>query len=98
MKVRIIQVPYDSGHRSTRMGGGPEHFVRNGVVRRLRGEGHDVRLDCVEAQSLFRAEIGTAFELYRTLAGRVRLAYDNGEFPLVLSGNCNSSLGTVAGI
>ena len=31
MRIQIVQVPYDAGHRSVRMGGGPEHFVRNGV-------------------------------------------------------------------
>lgn len=98
MKVQIIQVPYDSGHRGLRMGGGPEHFVRNGVGRRLRDCGFDVGVDCVEAQSPFRAEIKTAFELLRTLAARVGSADGAGRFPLVLSGNCNSSLGTIAGI
>jgi arginase len=98
MKVQIIQVPYDSGHRSVRMGGGPEHFVRNGIERVLRAEGHDVCVESVEAQGTFRAEIKTAFELYRALAGRVRSADNHGAFPLVLSGNCNSSLGTVAGV
>ena len=80
------------------MGGGPEHFVRNGVGQTLRDCGFDVDIDCIEAQSPFRAEIKTAFELYRTLAVRVGAAYADGIFPLVLSGNCNSSLGTVAGI
>jgi len=80
------------------MGGGPEHFVQSGIAQALRGDGYDVSVDCVEAQGPFRAEIKTAFELYRTLAGRVRSAYDRGAFPLVLSGNCNSSLGTVAGV
>jgi arginase len=98
MKVQIIQVPYDSGHRGIRMGGGPEHFVENGIEEVLGDEGYDVYVDCLEAQSPFRAEIKTAFELYRTLAERVRSAYSNGIFPLVLSGNCNSALGTVAGI
>jgi arginase len=98
MKVQIIQVPYDSGHRSLRMGGGPEHFVQNGVEQLLRDCGFDVHIDCVEAQSAFRAEIKTAFELYRALAERVSSAYADGIFPLVLSGNCNSSLGTVAGV
>ena len=98
MKAQIIQVPYDSGHRSIRMGSGPEHFVQRGVEDALRHEGHDVYIHCVEAQSQFRAEIKTTFELYRSLAERVRLAYNNGFFPLVLSGNCNASLGTVTGI
>jgi len=98
MKVHIIQVPYDSGHRSIRMGSGPEHFVQHGIADALRDEGHDVDVQCVEASSEFRAEIRTAFELLRALAERVRVAYNNGAFPLVLSGNCNGSLGTLAGI
>lgn len=80
------------------MGAGPEHFVRNGVEQILLDCGFDVYLDCIEAQSFFRAEIKTAFELYRILAERVGSAYASGRFPLVLSGNCNSSLGTVAGV
>lgn len=98
MKVQIIQVPYDSGHRSLRMGCGPEHFLRNGLEQVLREEGYDVFVDCVEPDSPFRAEIKTAFELYRQLAEKVRLAHNNRIFPLVLSGNCNSALGTLAGV
>jgi arginase len=37
-------------------------------------------------------------ELVRRLADRVRRSLDDGAFPLVLAGGCNSSLGTAAGI
>jgi arginase len=80
------------------MGGGPEHLVHHGIADALRDDGHDVYVHCVEATSQFQAEIKTAFELHRTLAERVRFAYNNEAFPLVLSGNCNGSLGTIAGI
>ncbi|HYO90867.1 MAG TPA: arginase family protein, partial [Pyrinomonadaceae bacterium] len=98
MKVRIIQVPYDSGQRSVRMGAGPEHFIQNGLARILQTDGHEVQVESVEARSAFRAEIKTAFELCRSLAERVRESDLQGSFPLVLSGNCNSSLGTLGGI
>ena len=45
-----------------------------------------------------RAEITRVMELVCRLAGRVRRAVDEGAFPLVLAGGCNSSLGTAAGI
>ena len=80
------------------MGAGPENFIQNGIAQVLRDCGYDASVECVEAQSSFRAEIKTAFELYRLLAERVGSAYENGTFPLVLSGNCNSSIGTVAGV
>ena len=53
MKIQITQVPYDSGHRSVRMGRGPEHFVLNGVDETLRRNGHEVYADTVEATSSF---------------------------------------------
>ena len=80
------------------MGGGPEHFVQNGVEQQLRDSGHEVETVSIEAPGSFRSEIKTAFELNRLLAKRVGSAYEAGIFPLVLSGNCNSSLGTLAGI
>jgi arginase len=98
MRIQIIQVPYDAGHRSVRMGRGPEHFVRNGVDEILRGNGHTVHTDLIEASDAFRTEIKTAFELHKLVAERVRTAAQHARFPLVLSGNCNISVGTVAGL
>lgn len=98
MKVQIIQVPYDSGHRGLRMGAGPEYFVNHGLEEALRECDYDVGVECIEADDSFRAEIKTTFELYGTLAKRVARAYRRGAFPLVLSGNCGSSLGTVSGV
>jgi arginase len=80
------------------MGAGPEHFIKSGLVQLLQDEGYEVQVETVEAESSFRAEIKTAFELCRLLAERVREAYSKGIFPLVLSGNCNNSLGTLAGL
>jgi len=96
--IEIIAVPYDSAHRNVRMGAGPEHFINNGVESFLCERGYDVHLDSIEADASFPSEIKTAFELNRLLAERVRACTTEERFPLVLSGNCNSSLGTVAGI
>lgn len=96
--IEIIRVPYDSAHRNARMGAGPEHFINNGVESFLRDKGYDVHLDSIETDDFFQSEIKTAFELNRLLAERVRACITKQRFPLVLSGNCNSSLGTLAGI
>jgi arginase len=80
------------------MGRGPEHFVRNGVDETLRYDGHEVHTDIVEVTSFFRTEIKTAFELHKLVAERVRSAAQQGRFPLVLSGNCNTSVGTITGL
>ena len=44
------------------------------------------------------AEVATAFELDRLVAEQVREAVAEGAFPLVLSGNCNTAVGTIAGL
>ena len=80
------------------MGRGPEHFIQQRVDLLLQNQGHEVQVDCIEAADPFRAEISTAFELDRLLAEHVKTASFQNRFPLVLSGNCNSCLGTLAGI
>ncbi|HYP38913.1 MAG TPA: arginase family protein [Chloroflexia bacterium] len=97
-KVQIIAISYDSGHRSVRMGKGPNHLLEHGLDDRLRAEGHDVRVQYIEAESAFPLEVGTSYELYRSLADCVRVACEAGRFPLVLAGNCGSVLGTTAGV
>jgi arginase len=96
-QIQILLVPYDSGHRSLRMGGGPEHLVDNGLAQVLEADGHEVFVETVDSQSDFRAEVQTQFGLYRSLAEHVAGARRNGKFPLVLSGNCGATVGAIAG-
>ena len=99
VKVRILQVSYDSGHRGLRMGSGPRHLVENGLPERLRAGGHEVRAEEIEAEGSFPAEIATAFGLHRLAAVRVREVCGLGEWSLMLSGNCNTSaVGTLAAL
>ena len=98
MNIQIIQVPYDSGHKGIRTGRGPEHFLQHGIDQVLRDHGHQVGSCRIESQASLTTEIGTAFELNRLLAEQVRSAISSRMFPIVLAGNCNSCLGTLAGI
>lgn len=98
MNIQIIQVPYDSGHKSIRTGRGPEYFLQHSVDQILRDRGHQVGSYRIESTTSFATEIGTAFELNRLLAKQVSSAISRNMFPIVLAGNCNSCLGTLAGI
>lgn len=98
MQVQLFQAPYDSGQRGARMGKGPLAFIERGLAARLRAQGWNVEVETIEAISPFRAEIRTAFELCRALAQHVQQAREQGAFPLILSGNCISSLGGIAGV
>ncbi len=98
MNIQIIQVPYDSGYKGIRTGRGPEYFLQHGLDQILRDCGHQVDSYRVESQAPLTTEIGTTFELNRLLAQQVNSAASRKIFPTVLAGNCNSCLGTLAGI
>jgi arginase len=98
MSIQTILVPYDSGYRGQRMGRGPLHLSERGVHERLRAQGHDVSETTVDVSTTFPTELGTSFALYRAVSERVSSATTRGAFPIVLAGNCGSSLGTVSGV
>lgn len=97
MAIEIIQVPYDSGHRGARMGRGPLHLMAAGLMDRLQAFAPTTSA-IVEVRSSFVTEIGSSFELHRAVSAAVGAAISSGNLPLVLSGNCNSAIGTVAGL
>jgi arginase len=98
LDIRIVAVPYDSGHPDLRMGAGPEHLLNNGLGEELRSEGRGPSVTTVRHEREPTAEVATAFELHSLLSNRVRRAIGDGEFPLVLSGNCNTAaVGSLAG-
>jgi arginase len=100
MHVQIILVPYDTARRGWRSGAGPEHLLHAGLVGHLRAKGHSVaEPELIEADATQPpAEIATGFELMRKVAVAVRAAREAGRFPLVLSGNCNASVGALSGL
>lgn len=99
MNVQLLAVPYDSGHRGARMGAGPEALLDAGLEDALRDNGHVVhtRIAEIPADS-WHAEIETSFELMRMLSRAVREAIESERLPIVLAGNCNTAIGTIAGL
>lgn len=98
MDVRILVVPYDSGHRAVRMGRGPLHLIEYGLEDTLESAGHAAKVIMIDSDLEPPTEGAVAFDLARSIAAQVRAARDAGAFPLVLAGNCFSALGTVAGL
>jgi arginase len=96
--IRIIAVPYDSGHQDRRMGAGPQHLLDNGLGASLRPDGRGVSITTVRHEREPPAEVATAFELQGLVSRQVRAALDEGQLSLVLSGNCNTAaIGSLAG-
>ena len=89
MKPHVLKVPFDSGHRCERMARGPGYLLSNGVLA-----GAPVK----SIETAMIAEVQCAFDLNRQISRRVREITEAGDFPILLSGNCNSALGTVSGL
>lgn len=99
MRVDLLSVPYDSGMRGVRMGAGPDALLASGLVNRLTAGGHEVTHSAIELpEGGFFPEVQAAFALDRSLARSVSASIARGAFPMVLSGNCITSIGTIAGI
>ncbi|GAB2756602.1 arginase family protein [Amycolatopsis magusensis] len=93
--TRLILSPFDSGHREQRMGAGPSALLRGGADRLLAAD----QVVTVELENPgFTQEVRTATEIQRAIAGHVRRAVADGVAPVVLSGNCNASVGVVSGL
>jgi arginase len=87
----LIEVPYDLGRAGVNGGAGASVLAE--ALQDERCE-----LDTVECEGSERNEIAASMAVVRALAERVRHGVAGGGFPVVLAGNCHSSLGTVAGI
>jgi arginase len=86
--VTLIAVPYHLGRRDFGLGKGVPV-----LVEALGGGGVEV-----EHEAEFMNEVSASMAVIRHLADRVRETVAAGGFPLIVAGNCNSSLGTVAGL
>ncbi|MFC8191028.1 arginase family protein [Cellulomonas sp. NPDC057328] len=95
-RVRLLEVPYDSGHRGTRHGAGPGALVSAGAADRLAAHGADVDHAVVELPDGFTGEVAGGVELMRRVARDVAARPDR--LPVVLAGNCGVTLGVVAGL
>ncbi len=80
------------------MGAGPSRLADAGSEQVLREAGHDVVVSAVRLDESPIHEVGAIFKVNALLAEKVREAVAAGRFPLILAGNCNSCLGTLAGL
>ncbi|RWA67075.1 arginase family protein [Mesorhizobium sp.] len=99
MNISIILASYDSGHYHGGCGQGPDALIAGGLAEALKLAGHDVAVHDIGKVSddEQEREIATGFAVCNAVSGEVRIALDNGRFPIVLAGNCLTSAGAVAG-
>jgi arginase len=87
----LIEVPYHLGHPHVGLGKGVPV-----LSEALAGEASGVVT--IDPGPEASNEIAASMAVIRALAHTVRGVVADGGFPFVLAGNCNSSLGTIAGL
>jgi arginase len=98
-QLRLLCHPFHNGLKGVDMGAGPLRLVGDPAIHdELRAQGWELQIETIEAPDPDDPEIVRVAEGDRRLARHVRAADDEGAFPFVLAGNCNSCLGTVAGL
>jgi arginase len=80
------------------MGKGPFCFIENGLVETLKEKSYSIEEVVIESKEAFTMEIGTSFELLTLVAGEVRNSLSNKAFPIILAGNCNTTVGAISGL
>ncbi|MFX1298517.1 MAG: arginase family protein [Promethearchaeota archaeon] len=99
MKISLIQVPYHLGQEQIGMGKGPIRFIQAGADRNLLDQGFEVNVETIKRDvPVIDDMLKKIANINANLAKSVKNAIDEGYFPLVLGGNCNTILGIIAGV
>lgn len=98
MKICLIEVPYavgDDRHPASR---GPARYLDAGAEQLIAALGIEVIRSRVERIGPFRDSVSASRAVGEQLARAVRRAEDAGQFPFVLAGSCDASIGLLAGL
>jgi arginase len=74
------------------------HLVAQGASDWLRFQGHDIDLAPIRLPDGFVTEVGAAVAIQHRVAAEAVSARQNESLPLLLAGNCNATLGLLAGL
>lgn len=96
MKIKLIQVPYHLGKERVGMGLGPVRYMESDIVNEMINRGHEIISEKIQSTHDFNEELQAISHINTLLKNSVTDARKNGYFPLILGGNCNVALGTLA--
>ena len=97
MHIRLIPVTYSCmGEEHTGLWNGPHRYMQAGAEQLLTERGFTVTVEHVELDEPHRDIFQAAISINQKLAQAVQHALAAEQFPLVLSGTCDVSLGIVS--
>ncbi|KAH7038483.1 arginase [Macrophomina phaseolina] len=95
--ISLIISPCHVGIYNHRVGAGPLRIQPHNIVDALQ-QFAPVNTTTISPVDEFEGEIGRSFEIFRRISNAVSAARSVNAFPIVLSGNCNASVGVAAGL
>jgi arginase len=95
--IAIIVSPFHVGIHLHRVGKGPEAILAK-LEPALEERSIPYRKAIIKPVDDYDGEIGRSFAILRQIAAQTRTAVDNDEFPIILAGNCSSSVAVMAGL
>jgi arginase len=95
-RISLIAAPYHLGREQVGVGAGPRRLIERGLVAELEGEGFEVTVAKARRETPFDNELQAMTDVNAVIATLVQDALTAGSFPIVLGGNCASSLAPLA--
>jgi arginase len=89
--ISLIQLPYDSGRFSERMGRGPIALLDSELAEHLRSVGNEVDVASVRLSEGLHTETNALVELQGLAVPLIRDAIERQARPIILSGNCGTA-------
>ncbi|MHA2224523.1 MAG: arginase family protein [Candidatus Hodarchaeales archaeon] len=96
MKIKLILVPYHLGKERIGMGLGPTRYFEADIVNKMINQGYEITSEEIQTTQDFKDELHAISNINTLLKNSVTDARKRGHFPLILGGNCNTALGTLA--
>ncbi len=97
MQIRLILVPYNIGRENDGAGKSPLLYQQSGVEQLLANKGHTATIQRIHVEELPAEQRRASVAVNKLVAEAVGEALAANEFPLVLGGICDVSLGILAG-
>jgi arginase len=94
----IIEVPYHLGLQDVSVGKGPALLLGAGIDHLLSRRGMPATVNHVRPRDLRSQGMDAVVDINRMLRYVVKEASEQETVPVVVAGNCNSAIGTLAGL
>jgi len=96
--ITVIFSPYNHGIPDSRFGDGPNRIRDQGIVKALETTGVEVHVRTIEPVDSTSYELQRTFEVMRRVSIAVTECHQAQSFPLIVSGNCMSTVSAACGL